>query len=247
MAYQIFFTVGPLVEAGTLTTGRYMGTTFVPDMEFAFGEEVVFRATFVDARTGAPVPGAIAEFYVSPPYEPVTVGPSDANGVVEFRYSPTTPAVSYAWLTNLTPPPGYVWEGGSVEVQFNVTTSAAVLKLLTGTYRTTSAGTFFEQGTIFKPGTPVYIRTTVVDGTGAPLPGAEVTFSLSGPLTGVFYSNPSDENGIAEALWETAAPNEWGPGTPAGSYQFLVTNVTDQWYGGYLWDGVAPKTRFRLK
>jgi hypothetical protein len=78
------------------------------------------------------------------------------------------------------------------------------------------------------------------------LQNATVDISITGPgpdpvnlTTGL-----SDVNGIAEATWQTQAPNKKGVGgTTLGTYTAMTTNVTAT---GYTWDGLATSTTFDI-
>jgi hypothetical protein len=133
--------------------------------------------------------------------------------------------------------------------QGQTTDPAGVDTLATGHYVTTGKGkdkvTTFEEAATFTQGDGVVIRAYVTDGSGNPISNATVEITIGGPETTSLNSNPSDANGLAEATWNTQAPNRKGQGgTTTGSYQATVTNVTAT---GYHWDGVTTNTTFTIQ
>ncbi len=71
------------------------------------------------------------------------------------------------------------------------------------------------------------------------------TISIIKTLSVNLTTGPSDTNGIAEANWNTQAPNKKGVGgTTPGSYTATTTNVMA---GGYTWDGVMTNTTFTIQ
>jgi hypothetical protein len=104
----------------------------------------------------------------------------------------------------------------------------------------------FEPATIFAAGEGIVIRAHVIDiATGLPLENATVDISITGPETPSPLSATSDANGIAEATWQTQAPNKKGVGgTTPGLYTATTTNVTAT---GYTWDGVMTNTQFTIQ
>jgi hypothetical protein len=94
-------------------------------------------------------------------------------------------------------------------------------------------------------GETVIIRATVVDSSGNPLPNATVTLDIVGGETATVTSGPSDANGVAEANWNTSAPNRKGNGgTPAGDYTITTSDVTAT---GYTWDGTGTATSVTIE
>ncbi|MDH3869214.1 MAG: hypothetical protein OET08_07565, partial [Desulfuromonadales bacterium] len=122
--------------------------------------------------------------------------------------------------------------------------------LATGRYETTGKGKTkvitFVTTTIFSVGDGVTVRATVLDeSTGIPVPNATVNIDITGPQAASLTTGPSDNNGIAEATWQTQAPNRKGQGgTTAGNYTATTSNVTAS---GYIWDGVMTTTAFTLQ
>jgi hypothetical protein len=120
----------------------------------------------------------------------------------------------------------------------------------TGRYVTTGKGknavTTFELNDIFNAGDDVVIRAYVVDiSTGLAVTNATVDLEISGPETLPLTAGPTDATGLAEASWQTAAPNKKGQGgTTPGAYTVAVTNVTA---AGYTWDGVATSATFTIQ
>jgi hypothetical protein len=96
------------------------------------------------------------------------------------------------------------------------------------------------------PGETVVIRAYVVDNdTTLPVANATVEITIGGPETVTLNSGPSDANGLAEATWNTQAPNKKGQGgTATGDYTATTTNVTAT---GYHWDGVTTATTFNVQ
>ena len=98
----------------------------------------------------------------------------------------------------------------------------------------------------FVQGDAVTVRAYVIDtDTGLPLQNATVTLDITGPSATTLTTGPSDANGIAEATWNTQAPNKRGQGgTPTGTYNATTTNVTAN---GYTWDGLMTATSFTIQ
>ncbi len=98
----------------------------------------------------------------------------------------------------------------------------------------------------FTPGDEIIFKVTVVDAaTGLPVSGAIVDLTINGPETVLLTSNPSDIDGISEAIWATTAPDKRNqPGTPTGIYSISVSNVA---VNGYEWDGVSITLPFTLQ
>ena len=106
-----------------------------------------------------------------------------------------------------------------------------------------NATTTFVVTSTFVRGDGIVIRGTVTSG-GAPVSGATVTLSISGPESATLTSGSSDANGVAEATWNTSAPNKKGNGgTATGDYTATVTEITA---GGFTWDQVLTTTTFTL-
>jgi hypothetical protein len=112
----------------------------------------------------------------------------------------------------------------------------------TGRYETSGKGkdkvVVFVPTTTFNAGDGVVFRIQILDESGQPVSNATSELTIGGPESPTVNSGPSDANGIAEATWQTSAPNKKGQGgTTPGSYAATVTNVTAS---GYTWDGIAP-------
>jgi len=122
--------------------------------------------------------------------------------------------------------------------------------LATGRYETTGKGKTkvitFVTTTIFSVGDGVILRAIVLDeATGLPVPNATVNIDISGPQAASLSTGPSDSKGVAEATWQTQAPNRKGQGgTTPGNYTATTTDVTAS---GYIWDGVMTTTAFTLQ
>jgi hypothetical protein len=124
-----------------------------------------------------------------------------------------------------------------------------VSELVTGYYIVSGKGnnqtkTFYE-ATEFKPGEGVVIRAYVVDtATGDAVANASVELTITGPESVKLNSSSSDSSGMAEAVWQTKAPNKQGAGgTKTGAYNAAVSNVSAT---GYTWNGAATATTFTL-
>lgn len=123
--------------------------------------------------------------------------------------------------------------------------TAGVTALDTGRYTGKGKNKSFEMISTFTRGDQVIIRATVKDSGGQPIPGATVSFSIAGPQNANVTSGPSDAGGVAEASWQTQAPNKKGNGgTQPGSYTATVTAVSAT---GYTWDGTPTFTSFTLQ
>jgi len=88
----------------------------------------------------------------------------------------------------------------------------------------------------------------VVDDNGSPVPSATVDIDITGLETTNLTTEPSDNNGMAEAKWKTLAPKgkgkkDRGSTTAAGTYRATVTNVTAD---GYTWDGNPKWAEFSI-
>jgi hypothetical protein len=121
--------------------------------------------------------------------------------------------------------------------------------MATGMWVTTGKGqnkiTTFQEMSLFNAGDAVVIQASVVDGTGLPVADATVELTISGPELVSLTTGPSDVNGIAEATWQTAAPNKRGVGgTTPGDYTATVTNVTT---ACYTWDDVGTSATFTIQ
>ena len=127
---------------------------------------------------------------------------------------------------------------------------SSVTKLETGKWVTVGKGknatTAFELTAQFAAGDEVVMHAYVIDvSTGLPLANATVNFAVSGPESVNLTSGPSDNQGIAEATWQTQAPNKRGVGgTTPGTYTITITDVTAT---GYSWDGVPVSTTFTIQ
>ena len=96
----------------------------------------------------------------------------------------------------------------------------------------------------FVPGDAVVIQATVRDEGGTPVPGASVVLQIRGPESFNLTTGPSDSNGVAEATWQTQAPNRKGRGgTIIGSYSATTTSVTAS---GYVWDQAPTSAAFTI-
>ncbi len=125
-----------------------------------------------------------------------------------------------------------------------------VSALSTGVYQTSGQGrnktTVFVETSSFALGDAVVVRATVVDrASGLVVSGATVTLEITGPETATVTSSPSDGSGVAEAVWQTTAPNRNGRGgTAPGSYTATVVAVTGT---GMTWDGATTNVSFTVQ
>lgn len=115
-------------------------------------------------------------------------------------------------------------------------TEVGVSNVSTGYYQVTGKGgnkiSTFISTTGIPVGESVVIRVSVTDSNASPVADAIVTSLISGPETVAVISNSSDENGLAEASWQTSAPSKQGSGgTLTGSYTATVSNVSGNWNG----------------
>ncbi len=104
----------------------------------------------------------------------------------------------------------------------------------------------FVDATSFKQGEKVILQIQVSDGNSAPAANATVNVSISIGSSQVasLVSGPSNSSGIAEATWQTSAPNRKGTGgTAAGTYTATVTKVSKT---GYEWNQVSTSTSFAI-
>ena len=105
------------------------------------------------------------------------------------------------------------------------------------TFKGKTATTTFEFTSSFAVGDAIVARAYVHDLSGAPLEGAVVTLTVSGPDPATVTSGASDASGVAEATWNTSAPNKKGNGgTTPGTYVIAVSGVE---LTGYTWDGLV--------
>jgi hypothetical protein len=76
------------------------------------------------------------------------------------------------------------------------------------------------------------------------VPNATVTLNISEPEFATITSGPSDATGVAEATWNTSAPNKRGNGgTALGDYTVTTSNVEAT---GYTWDNVGVSAGFTV-
>jgi hypothetical protein len=123
-------------------------------------------------------------------------------------------------------------------------------QLETGVYQTTGKGknktVTFTLTSTFTAGDGVVIRTYVKDAdTGLPVQNATVDIAIIGPEVTSVTTGQSDANGVAEATWNTQAPNKRGRGgTTPGAYEARISNVTK---AGYSWDSIRTSTTFTVQ
>jgi hypothetical protein len=71
-----------------------------------------------------------------------------------------------------------------------------------------------------------------------------VRITITGPETHSLTSEPTDNNGLAEAKWKTVASKKKRNGTSIGSYTAIVIDVTAE---GYEWDGSPSQIPFEIE
>ncbi|MGA1865064.1 MAG: fibronectin type III domain-containing protein, partial [bacterium] len=130
--------------------------------------------------------------------------------------------------------------------QGQTTDPAGVDSMITGSYSGGGKTKTFTSSISFNAGASIVIRAHVIDKiTGTPLANATVDIAIDGPETTTLTSGPSDSNGIAEATWNTQAPNKRGQGgTAPGAY---TASTIDVKVSGYHWDSVTTSTSFKIQ
>jgi hypothetical protein len=122
---------------------------------------------------------------------------------------------------------------------------AAILQM--GKYVTTGSKknkvTTLVEDTSFIQGDAIVFQLAITDTNGSAIAGATVQLDIAGPAS-VTLTSTSDSAGIAEAVWNTSAPNRRGNGgTPTGGYTATIGGVSAS---GYAWDGVANSKTFTI-
>lgn len=130
--------------------------------------------------------------------------------------------------------------------QGQTTDPAGVDTVTTGFYSGGGKNKTFNEATIFRPGDSIVIRAHVTNNIpGSHLSNATVYIAIDGPETTTLTSGPSDALGIAEATWNTQAPNKKGQGgTAPGQYSASTIDVKAS---GYHWDSVTTSTNFEIR
>ena len=129
----------------------------------------------------------------------------------------------------------------TVSVQSQEQPKVHAKEIIVGKYVTTGTKrnkvTTFVPTQDFKQGEAVVFQVKVVDAiSGSPVANATAEISVSDSQSTVVISGPSNLDGMAEAKWQTYAPNKRGVGgTPIGPYRATLTKVSAS---GYLWDGI---------
>jgi hypothetical protein len=103
------------------------------------------------------------------------------------------------------------------------TVPAGVASIETGYYSGKGKSRTFNPETTFAQGAEVTFQVTVMDQNGAPIEGATVDLSITGPSSLAVSSGTSDADGIAEGAWKTTTRKG---GTPTGLYTATTTGVT---------------------
>jgi hypothetical protein len=118
---------------------------------------------------------------------------------------------------------------------------AGVDSIDTGYYTGKGKNQTFVLETVFLQGDEVTFQAYVLDNNLAPVEGATVDLSISGPSSATVTTGSSDAAGMAEGSWKTTTRKG---GTPLGTYTATSTGVTAI---GYEWDGVATSTTFDIQ
>jgi hypothetical protein len=118
---------------------------------------------------------------------------------------------------------------------------AGVESILSGYVTGKGKNQSFVLTDIFSQGDTIIFQAYVLDENLAPIEGATVNLSISGPSTATVTTGTSDANGMAEGSWKTSSKRN---GTPLGSYTATTTGVAAT---GYEWDGVPTDTTFILE
>jgi hypothetical protein len=207
-----------------------------------------------DTTLNIPAPGVLGNDSDADGDELTAVQTSDAgNGTAvlnddgSFTYTPNS---GFTGIDTFT----YVANDGTADsdtatVTITVTavgggTAAGVTLIQTGALTGKGKNRVFELADTFSRGDTVIIRATVRDDSGNPVQNATVTLAIGGPEPATVTSGPSDANGLAEASWNTSAPNRKGNGgTAPGSYTVTTSNVEAT---GYTWDNAATSAAFSL-
>jgi hypothetical protein len=131
------------------------------------------------------------------------------------------------------------------ENQGQTTPPTGVDSMETGYWSGKGKNQLWNPSILIPAGETVVIRAYVVDNvTALPVANATVEMTIGGPETVTLNSGPSDADGLAEATWNTQAPNKKGQGgTTPGLYTATTTNVTAT---GYHWDGVTTSITFTI-
>jgi hypothetical protein len=126
------------------------------------------------------------------------------------------------------------------------TVPVGVDSIATGYYSGKGKTSTFDSQESFAQGDEVVFRATVLDQNGAPIEGATVDFSITGPTTATVSTGTSDAEGIAEGSWKTATrkggTTTCDPGVSC--YTATTTSVTAT---GYEWDGSPTNITFEIQ
>jgi len=137
----------------------------------------------------------------------------------------------------------------TVSVQSQEQPKVHAKEMIAGKYVTTGTKrnrvTTFVSTQDFRQGEAAVFQVKVVDAiSGSPVANATAEISISGSQSAVVISSPSNLDGMAEAKWQTYAPNKRGVGgTPTGSYRATLTKVSAS---GYLWNGIPLYGDFNI-
>lgn len=122
--------------------------------------------------------------------------------------------------------------------------------LETGRYETTGKGKNKIQTLVptdaFTAGDTVVILSYITDtSNGQPVIGATVEIALSDSKNTILVSEPSNSDGVAEAIWETSTPKgKKQGGTALGTYLATLINVTAD---SFIWNGSIAGAIFNIE
>jgi subtilisin family serine protease len=154
---------------------------------------------------------------------------------------------SYTVSLTVTGPAGRDVETKTGYITVNAPTQQQEIGVVTfesGKYRGKGKNKSFRPIDIFGAGDEIIFRADVKDTSADAVPGAIVKITITGPETHSLTSEPSDNNGLAEAKWKTVASKKKRNGTSIGSYTAIVIDVTAE---GYEWDGSPSQIPFEIE
>ncbi|MHC4257698.1 MAG: fibronectin type III domain-containing protein [Planctomycetota bacterium] len=98
----------------------------------------------------------------------------------------------------------------------------------------------------FAAGDLITVQAYVADvSTGLGIGNATVSIEITGPETTTLTAGPSDNDGLAQATWQTQSPNKKGQGgTSTGNYTATITGIDA---AGYTWDAQALSAAFTIQ
>jgi hypothetical protein len=98
----------------------------------------------------------------------------------------------------------------------------------------------------FAQGDQIVVQAYVSDvSTGLGIGNVTVSIEITGPETTTLTAGPSDNDGLAQATWQTQSPNKKGQGgTSTGTYTATITGIDA---AGYTWDTQVLGTTFTIQ